>query len=122
MVTDLEYIKNISNGQEVELSGWEEGIPFVCKLKRISMLNLVAKGKVPNPLLPAVMNLFDGKKEKVNKVTAKEMTDIIELFCKETLVEPQYKEVSDYLTDLQRTEIFNYAQGGVRQLEKFRKK
>lgn len=120
MVTSLEYIKNITNGTEVEISGWEEKTPFVCKLKRVSLLNLVGKGTIPNPLMGPVMALFDGDKAKIDKINAKEMADIIELFCKVTLVEPSYEDVEDSLTDVQRTEIFNYAQGGVSQLKSFR--
>ena len=45
-------LKKIAEGQEVELIGWGEE-PFVCKLKRPSMLGLVANGDIPNPLLNA---------------------------------------------------------------------
>lgn len=122
MVTDLDYIKKISQGTEIELTGWEKDIPFVCKVKRVSMLGLVSLGKIPNPLLGPVMALFDGDKQKINKINAKEMSDIIEVFCKNTLLEPSYEQVKEVLTDQQRTELFNYAQGGVVQLEKFRNK
>ena len=91
-------------------------------MKRVSLLGMVSKGKIPNPLLGPVMAIFDGDKAKVDKINAKEMTDIIELFCKETLVEPAYSEVVDYLTDVQRSEIFNFSQGGLSMLESFRNK
>ena len=119
-VTDLNYIKKIYEGTEVEISGWESDVPFVCKLKPVSLFGMINEGKIPNPLLTPVMALFDGKKDKIDKITAKEMTDIIDLFCRQTLVEPNYEEVKEFLTDVQRTEIFNYAQGGLKQLEKFR--
>lgn len=121
MITSLDYIKKISEGNEIEVSGWETGVPFICKLKRVSLIGLVSSGSVPNPLLPPVMALFDGNSEKIEKINAKEMSDIIELFCKNTMVEPKYVDVAEYLTDVQRTEIFNYAQGGLSQLESFRK-
>lgn len=121
MITSLDEIKKIADGAEVEIDGWEPEVPFVCKLKRVSMMHLVSKGKIPNPLMPAVIALFNGKKDEVNKVDAKQMSDIIDLFCKATLVEPTYEEVEEFLTDSQRTQIFNYAQGGLKRLEKFRK-
>ena len=121
MVTSLEEIKRLANGEEVELTGWNDE-PFVCKLKRVSMMNLVVKGNIPNPLLPAVSALFDGKKEEIEKISAKQMSDIIDIFCRSVLVEPKFEEVEDYLTDQQRTEIFNYSQGGLKRLEKFRSK
>lgn len=120
MVTSLEYIKNVTDGTEVEISGWEDNIPFTCRLKRVSLLNLVGKGIIPNPLMGPVMALFDGDEAKIDKINAKEMADIIALFCKVTLVEPTYEEIDEYLTDVQRTEIFNYAQGGLSQLQTFR--
>lgn len=121
MVTSLEYIKQVSAGNEVEIAGWEEGTPFICKLKRVSLIGLVSSGSVPNPLMQPVMALFDGNQEKIEKINAKEMSDIIELFCKNTMVEPRFEEVSEYLTDVQRTEIFNFAQGGLSQLATFRR-
>lgn len=121
MVTSLEYIKKIAEGNEVEITGWEEGVPFVCKLKRVSLFGLVSEGAIPNPLLTPVMALFDGKKEDVKNISAKEMADIMEIFCKHTLVEPKYEEVREYLTDIQRSEIFNYSQGGLKMIESFRK-
>ena len=45
-VTSIEYLKKIAEGQEVKLTGWGEE-PFVCKLKRPSMLGLVANGDIP---------------------------------------------------------------------------
>lgn len=119
-VTNIDYIKKISDGQVIEITGWEEDIPFICKVKRVSLLNLVSKGRIPNSLLGPVMALFDGDKEKVDKIDAKQMADIIEIFCSGTLVNPSYEEVGDYLTDTQRTELFNFAQGGLKQLESFR--
>lgn len=120
MVTSLEYIKKVTGGTEVDITGWENDTPFVCKLKRVSLLGLVSKGSIPNPLMGPVMALFDGDVEKIDKINAKEMSDIIELFCKATMVEPTYQDVEDFLTDIQRTEIFNYAQGGLSQLQTFR--
>lgn len=121
MVTSLEYIKKVTGGNEVEISGWETGTPFVCMLKRVSLIALVSNGSIPNPLMSPVMALFDGDQQKIDKINAKEMSDIIELFCKNTMVEPKYEEVQEYLTDVQRTEIFNFAQGGLSQLSTFRK-
>lgn len=48
MVTSLEYIKKIAEGSEIEIIGWEDDVKFVCKLKRVSMLNLVSSGAIPN--------------------------------------------------------------------------
>ena len=33
-VTSLENLKKLSEGQEVELPGWDDE-PFICKLKRL---------------------------------------------------------------------------------------
>lgn len=120
MITSLEEIKAIAGARELEIEGWEKETPFVCKLKRISLLELASKGKIPNGLMSTVMALFEGDKAKTDKIDVKDFAQVMDLFCEMSLVEPNYKEVKEYLTDNQKTQIFNYAQKGLKALEKFR--
>ncbi|MBE6067767.1 MAG: hypothetical protein E7211_08755 [Clostridium lundense] len=115
-VTKLEDIKNKA-AIEVTLPGWDEE-PFICKLKRISVMDLSAQGKIPNTLLGTVSDLF-GKKLKIeNGEGIKNMAETINLFCKCAMVEPTYEEVEGInpLTDDQRLAIFDFTQSGVRKI------
>lgn len=117
-VTKLEDIKKIS-GVEVPLPGWIPEEPFICRLKRVSILDLATKGKIPNPLLGTVIDMFE-KKAKIDKPEDMvQMFDVINLFCEVSMVEPTYEEVENIvsLTDEQRMEIYNFAQEGVRKIQ-----
>ena len=114
-VTSIEDLKKIAEGQEVELIGWGEE-PFVCKLKRPSMLGLVANGDIPNPLLNAAYILFNG---------AKTTKDLLTIMAKTAMVEPTYDDLEKIgleLTDAQLLEIYNYTQIGIKALTSFRAK
>jgi hypothetical protein len=123
-VTSLEDLKKIAEGQEVELLGWREE-PFVCKLKRPSMLGLVANGEIPNPLLNAAYILFNGAKTSKDVINMKEQKELLTIMAKAAMVEPTYAELEEIgleLTDTQLLEIYNYTQIGVKALTSFRTK
>jgi hypothetical protein len=125
-VTSLAEIRNKAC-QVVALPGWEPGETFNAKLRRASLLSLVQSGSIPNQLLPIVYKIINGEGQ-YNPLTdsnPEEFTQFIEMLnavCKAVLVEPTYDEVSEYLTDIQRSAIFIYAQQGLRSLERFRQR
>jgi len=121
-VTTLTSIKKLIS-QEVEIHGWDE-TPFVCKLKRLSILNLAGKGKIPNELLSTATEIFEGNKKKDSAIDLKAMANLIDIVVSEALVEPtiaQLDEIGAELTDEQKMDIFNYTQSGVQKLKEFRK-
>ena len=121
-VTTLTSIKKLIS-QEVEIHGWDE-TPFVCKLKRLSILNLAGKGKIPNELLSTASDIFEGKSKKDSAVDLKAMANLIDIIVEEALVEPTMDELASIgaeLTDEQKMDIFNYTQSGVQKLKEFRK-
>lgn len=123
-VTSIEQLKNIAKGQVVEILGWGEE-PFICRLKRPSLLGLVASGKVPNPLLNAAYILFNGPQTGKDVISLNEKHELLTIIAKESLVEPTYDQLQEIgleLTDTQLTEIWNYSQVGVNALVSFRKK
>ncbi len=65
------FKKNSRRTEKRELIGWGEE-PFVCKLKRPSMLGLVANGDIPNPLLNAAYILFNGAKTTKDVINMKD--------------------------------------------------
>jgi len=123
-VTSIEDLKKIAEGQEVELIGWGEE-PFVCKLKRPSMLGLVANGDIPNPLLNVAYILFNGVKTTKDVINMKEQKELLTIMAKAAMVDPTYDDLEKIgleLTDAQLLEIYNYTQIGIKALTSFRTK
>ena len=123
-VTSIEKLKKIAQGQEVELQGWDEE-PFVCVLKRPSLLGLVENGDIPNPLLHAAYILFNGSNDPKDQVNLKEANDLYRIIAKAAMVSPTYEQLEEIgleLTDMQLLEIFSFTQIGVQGLISFRAK
>ena len=123
-VTSIVKLKQLSQGQEVELQGWDEE-PFVCVLKRPSLLGLVENGDIPNPLLHAAYILFNGSNNPKDQVNLKEMNDLYRIIAKAAMVNPTYDQVVEAgleLTDMQLLEIYRFTQLGVKSLISFRTK
>ena len=123
-VTSIEKLKQLSQGQEVELQGWDEE-PFVCVLKRPSLLGLVENGDIPNPLLHAAYILFNGSNNPKDQVNLKEANDLYRIIAKAAMVSPTYEQLEEIgleLTDMQLLEIYRFTQLGVKSLISFRTK
>lgn len=124
-ITNIENLKKIAKGEVVELPGFTHDEPFMARLKRPSLLNLVAQGKIPNELLNAAHILFFGKSSNKDVVSMKELNEFYDIIAEAAMVEPSYSDVRDAeleLTDEQKLEIFNYTQRGVEVLKSFRSK
>lgn len=127
-VTSIEELKKIAKGEVVELPPFAEGMPFVARLKRPSMLALAKRGKIPNSLLTSANKLFvGGVPQAVKNTEDDEMMDelfgILDVICEEAFVEPTMKDLKDNgieLTDEQYMAVFTYTQQGVKSLENFR--
>ncbi|MBU3185659.1 esterase [Clostridium estertheticum] len=121
-VTNLEQLKQMAEADILELPRFKKEIPFNVKVKRVSLLNLVRKGVIPNTLLSAAEELFYGKKSSKG-VDLKEMTNVMFILAGNALVEPsieQMKEAGVEFTDEQIVAIFNYTQEGIKEIEPFR--
>ena len=121
-VTSIEKLKQLSKGQEVKIQGWDEE-PFVCILKRPSLLGLVENGDIPNPLLHAAYILFNGSTNPKDVVNLKEANELYRIVAKAAMVDPTYEELKKIgleLTDLQLIEIYRFTQLGVQSLISFR--
>lgn len=123
-VTSLEQLKNISQGEVVALPGFTDE-PFVARLKRPALLDLVASGQIPNPLLNVAYKVFYGEETqgKKNENNMKEHGELLKIVARKALVEPSYAQLEELgleLTDLQLMMIFNYTQQGAKVLEPFR--
>ena len=128
-ITSIEEFRNQSQPL-VDIVGFEPGQYVTVRLRRISMMALVKTGKIPNALLTKATELFTGAKDKSGKVNESQIlsnmgeldgiNEIIDAVCEAAMIEPKFNDVKDYLTDEQRTEIFQWTQGGVKALESFR--
>lgn len=126
-VTSLTKLKEYSAGQVVELPPFAEGMPFIARLRRPSLLALCKSGKIPNSLLSTANSLFTGRPPEKKAAKAdtqmKEYFEVFDAICEAAFVEPTWDELKQnniQLTDDQYTYIFNYTQNGVKALESFR--
>lgn len=117
-VTNIENIKKLA-GIEVPLPGWIPEEPFICRLKRVSIMDLAVKGKIPNPLLGTVIEMFEKRANIEKPEDMVKMFDVINLFCEASMIEPTYSEVEDItaLTDDLKMAIYNFAMEGVRKIQ-----
>ncbi|MCT4660302.1 MAG: hypothetical protein N4A40_00470 [Tissierellales bacterium] len=121
-ITSMSKLKGFAQGQVITLPGWTEE-PFVCRVKRISMLGLASKGLIPNTLLSSAQKIFTSKVD--DNTDLNQIFKVMMIIAKESLVEPSIKELEEVnleLTDEQLTDLLNYSQGGVNALSSFRKK
>lgn len=125
-ITTLNDLESYSKGQIVALPPFAEGQPFIARIKRPSMLQMVANGVIPNTLLIKAQELFLEQTESFDPDDSdmmKQMLQILEIVAKESLLEPTYNSIKEcglQLTDDQLMFIYNYSQQGVKILEPFR--
>lgn len=126
-VTSLEDLKKIASGQIIALPGFGDGKPFVVRMIRPSMLDMISDGSVPNPLIKAASKLFMKGAASIDENDTADMkgfTELLDKICERALVEPkvsQLKEIGLSLTDEQKGAILQYVQHGVEALSTFRK-
>lgn len=130
-VTSLEKLKRVKQTQIVSLGKFEDGTELIAELKRPDMLAFITEGKIPNTLLQEAAEVFNGKTETVNKATIdgdvtalKQLGELLEFLCEETLVNPKYEEIKEIGLTLpleMKTTILTYVQSGIDGLKSFRK-
>ena len=120
--TKISDLKKYADGAIVELPPFAKDMPLFAKLKRPSMMALMANGMIPNALLPIAEAMFlNGPNEA--DISTSDMYKVIKTMCEACMVEPTYQEIVDAgleLTDEQMLFIFNYSQIGVSALRSFR--
>ena len=114
---DLQKVRSeFKDGEVVELPAFDSGQPFVAKLKRLSLLELCKSDVLPNQLLGAVQELYEGKQ----RADLKKYAQTLDIICEQVLVDPKWEDIKDILTDTQKVAIFTYSQHGVAGLLPFR--
>lgn len=127
-VTSIEELRNQCQPL-VDIVGYEPGQFVTFRLRRVSLMDMCKAGKIPNALLQKATELFSAKSNKdevdVSSILSRvgdlgSVSDIIDIMCDAAMVEPKFQDVKEYLTDNQKTEIFQWTQGGIKSLESFR--
>jgi hypothetical protein len=113
---ELQKIRKQSSGEIVELPAFDSGQPFAAKLKRMSLLAFCKSGIIPNQLLAAVQEIYEGRQ----RGDIKKYAEVLDIICGEVMIEPTFEDVKDIITDTQKTAILTYAQHGVAGLLPFR--
>lgn len=125
-ITSLEDLKEYARGQIVELPAFADGQPFVARLKRPSMIDIISSGALPNSLLSRATSLFMSGANSIGEEdyeALKGFGSILDCLCESSFVEPTYEQIKECgieLTDDQKMFMFNYSQTGVKALESFR--
>lgn len=126
--TSFEQLLNYAQGSLIQLPEFDTGMPLYVRMKRPSMLDLMAQGKIPNPLAHTATSIFSKGGRGVDQedpVQMKELTEILHIFCETSFIQPTYSQIKEAgltLTDEQLMFVFNYVQAGTKALEKFRRK
>lgn len=127
-VTTFEELTKYSSGVVMELTPFSESQPFVARLKRPDLIDVVTT-EFPNELLDTAYKLFNEEQEQENKNPDKvfkesaERKKVLEVIAKATLVEPSFEEIEKAgmkLTFVQLLEIYEYVNRGVENLKFFR--
>ena len=129
-ITSFDDLKKYSEGAIVELPPFSENQPFVARLCRPSVVDMMMDGTIPNELLETAFSLFDGGSEQEEEKSisdrlkeSKETTDILRVIAEYTLVSPTYNDILEsglQLNDTQLAAIYRYTQLGVENLKSFR--
>ncbi len=106
--------------RKIKISGFFDSTPMEVTVRRPSILSLARAGKIPNPLMNAVMRLFEFHTTGPEPSLA-EIADTMHLVAECCLVSPSYDSVCERLTDDQLVELYHFAKGGVEELEFFRR-
>jgi hypothetical protein len=108
--------------QIIDIRGWEPGETIPVKVRRVSMTSLIASGQIPNTLLRHAYRDAEEftQDAKADTNTAAQAMAMVDAVAKAVLLEPRWDEVGEFLTDEQKMDLFNYAQGGLAALESFR--
>lgn len=127
-ITSFADLQRYALGEIVELPAFGEGMPFVARLKRPSLADMVIDGRFPNALLSSATGLFSGSTAKADEVSGDKVSSFYSVLvevAKAALVEPTYDEIlkaNMSLSQEQLMALWEYTQNGVKKLDNFRQK
>lgn len=130
-ITNVNEIKEYFEGEIVELAPFENGKPFVARVRVPSLVEIYRLGKIPNTLIVEVRKYFDAlEKDENNNVTinfadkrARNLMNLALKMADVVLIEPSMKELRGAkirLSDMQLLSIYNYVDKKVSEMIPFR--
>lgn len=105
----------------IDIPDFENKGTIKVKVQKPRLMKMAAEGKIPNSLMSTAMEMAGlevGKKE--SKIDFPQVAEMMELYCKACLVEPNYEEFKDIMTDEQMVAIFDWATEGLGEIDTFR--
>lgn len=110
----------------IPIPGFNEGETFEIKVKKLSIVGLMSSGKIPNSLMQVVKDAFEGIKsagaeedESAIMDKAGDIGKLLDIVCKEAMLEPQFDDIKDVMNDAQKLAVFQFTQGGVEEAKSF---
>ena len=111
----------------IPIPGFDAGEVFEIKVRKLSIVGLMSSGKIPNSLMKVVKDAFEGIKssngaedsESAVMDKAGEIGKLLDIVCKEAMLEPAFDEIKDVMNDSQKLAVFQFTQGGVEEVKPF---
>ena len=123
-IASVSDIAKAASGEIITLPGYSSGDYINIKVRRPSLMEMAATGKIPNPLIDAAARLFtDGIDKQKDGESFTELSSVMICVAKAALVEPTYKQLEEAgvsLTDQQLMFLYHYITSGVDALRPFR--
>ena len=130
-ITNVNEIKEYFEGEIVRLAPFENGKPFVARVRVPSLVEIYRLGKIPNTLIVEVKKYFDTlEKDENNNVVinfadkrARNLMNLALKMADVVLIEPSMKELRGAkirLSDMQLLSIYNYVDKKVSEMIPFR--
>ncbi len=110
----------------IPIPGFDAGETFEIKVKKLSIVGLMSSGKIPNSLMKVVKDAFTGIKSADAEADESDIMDkagdigkLLDIVCKEAMLEPQFDDIKDVMNDAQKLAVFEFTQGGVEEAKSF---
>ncbi len=104
----------------IEIPNFDNSGTIKVRVQKPRLMAMASQGKIPNHLLGIVNTMMFGNKKEKKEVNITDIAKTYELYCRACLVEPDYEEIKDIITDDQMIAIFDFATEEVSQLDTFR--
>lgn len=118
-VLNIEQLKKMAT-TIINIPNFDNTGTIKIRVQKPRLMAMAAQGKIPNHLLGIVNTMmFPNKKDK-KEPNVEDVSKTYELYCRACLVEPNYEEIKDIITDDQIMAIFGWAMGKVKVLDSFR--
>lgn len=131
-VITLEEIKVLAEGEPFEISNWLPNRPKITvRVKGIDMTpHMLKLSSMPNKLKTSAYEVFNGKvtpkkdaiPTELSKDELEQMVPLMEAVAADMLLEPKFEEIQALypMTLKQKMELFQFAMGGINDLDAFR--